>query len=278
MTDAATHDDPIAPWAGTLTTLVVDWGGVLTPPLDSAMASWARRDGVDLEHFRTVMRSWVGGRRPAAQALDDEAVAPGRGVVLPSPDATPAPGSDGVVADVEQSVDDDAPDAPTFTSGTSPVHLLELGRLSAADFDTALAARLAEEGSPVPAADLTKRMLADLEGLDESMLGLVRRARDAGLRTALLSNSWGNDYPDELLDGLFDAVVISGHVGMRKPELRIFRHTAELVGVPVNQCVMVDDLPHNVRAAAAAGMVGVLHRSYEETLGELEILFDRTLH
>jgi FMN phosphatase YigB (HAD superfamily) len=37
---------------------------------------------------------------------------------------------------------------------------------------------------------------------------------------------------------------------------------------------MVDDLPHNVRGAVAAGMVGVLHRSYAETLLELEALFD----
>jgi FMN phosphatase YigB (HAD superfamily) len=40
---------------------------------------------------------------------------------------------------------------------------------------------------------------------------------------------------------------------------------------------MVDDLPHNISAAVAAGMVGVLHRSYDETAGELEVLFDRPL-
>ena len=271
-------DRPEAAWAGTLTALVVDWGGVLTPPLDGAMTAWAHREGVDLGHYRDLLRSWVGSRRPAAEALAALAVAPGRGVVLPSRDAEPAPGSTGPAADVEQSGSDpDDPDDPSWHEGGSPVHLLERGEMPVGDFDAALAAGLAERGSPVDPAGLTRRMLADFAELDASMVGLVRRAREAGIRTALLSNSWGNEYPAELMDGLFDAVVISGDVGMRKPELRIYRHTAELLGVPPGECVMVDDLPHNVSAAAAAGMVGVLHRSYEETLGELEILFDRNL-
>ncbi len=257
---------------GPLLGLIVDWGGVLTPPLDAAMVAWAQRDGVDLTHFRDVMRGWVGARRDTREVLVGDAEAAGtvpRGVVLPSRDATPAPGSDGVVAQVEQ-----ADDGPT---GSSPVHRLERGELPVGDFEALLAAELAGRGSTVEPEGLLRRVLGDLAELDASMVGLVARAREAGLRTALLSNSWGNAYPDELMSGLFDAVVISGDVGMRKPELRIYRHTADLLGLPESACVMVDDLPHNVHAAAAAGMVGVLHRTYDETLGELEILFDRSL-
>ena len=117
-------------------------------------------------------------------------------------------------------------------------------------------------------------MLGGLATLDDDMLGLVRRARAAGVRTALLSNSWGDHYPEELWDGLFDAVVISGRVGMRKPDERIFRHAAGLLHLEPAECVMVDDLPHNVAGAVAAGMVGVLHTSYGATLAELEVLFD----
>jgi HAD superfamily hydrolase (TIGR01509 family) len=110
------------------------------------------------------------------------------------------------------------------------------------------------------------------------MLGLVRRARHSGLRTALLSNSWGDEnYPEAQWEGAFDVVVISGRVGMRKPEAEIFRHTADLLGVPPEECVMVDDLAGNIHGAVASGMVGVLHKSYEETAEELEILFDRRL-
>ena len=93
----------------------------------------------------------------------------------------------------------------------------------------------------------------------------------------LLSNSWGNDYPRYCWDEMFDVVVISGEVGMRKPEPAIYLHTAELLGLPPSACVFVDDLAHNIEAAVAVGMVGVHHTSYASTLLELEALFDRPL-
>jgi HAD superfamily hydrolase (TIGR01509 family) len=80
-----------------------------------------------------------------------------------------------------------------------------------------------------------------------------------------------------LWDGLFDAVVISGEVGMRKPEPEIFRYACERLDLAPAECVMVDDLPHNVAGAVAVGMVAVHHRSYAETAAELEILFDASL-
>jgi putative hydrolase of the HAD superfamily len=211
------------------------------------MAAWARTDGVDFEHFRDVMRAWLGPR----PGLDDDA-----------PD-TP-------VAVLEQ-----APDAGS--AGSSPVHRLERGELAPAEFEQQLAERLAERGSPVPARGLLDRMLAGLVELDAGMLGIVRRAQAAGVRTALLSNSWGDHYPAELFDGLFDAVVISGRVGMRKPDAEIFRHTAELLGLEPAECVMVDDLPHNVRGAVAAGMVAVQHTATDSTRAELEVLLDLPL-
>jgi epoxide hydrolase-like predicted phosphatase len=239
--------------------LVVDWGGVLTASLDSAMTQWAATDGVDFEHFRSVMRSWVGSRRPAG---DPDA----------GGDGAPAPVlTEGAVADLEQAAD-------VGPAGISPVHKLERGELGAAEFEEALARELAQRGSPVEAEGLLRRLLAGLEQLDPQMLGLVRRAHDSGIRTALLSNSWGDHYPDELWDGLFDAVVISGRVGMRKPDALIFAHTADLLGLPPSACVMVDDLPHNVSGAVAAGMVGVRHTDYDTTLAELEALFELDLH
>jgi epoxide hydrolase-like predicted phosphatase len=175
------------------------------------------------------------------------------------------------VADVEQ-----APDAGP--AGTSPVHRLERGEIDPREFEGILADELARLGSPVERSGLLGRVLDGLRELDPRMLDLVRRAHDAGLRTALLSNAWGDHYPDELWDGLFDAVVISRRIGMRKPDPRIFVHTAELLGLPPSACVMVDDLPHNVRGAVAAGLVAVRHTDYATTLAELEALFERPLH
>jgi putative hydrolase of the HAD superfamily len=105
------------------------------------------------------------------------------------------------------------------------------------------------------------------------MSGLVLRARRAGLRTGLLSNSWGNAYPREGWDEMFDAIVISGEVGMRKPEPAIFHHALELLDVAPGETVFVDDLRVNILAAAELGLVGVHHTSYDETAAELEALF-----
>jgi epoxide hydrolase-like predicted phosphatase len=153
----------------------------------------------------------------------------------------------------------------------NPVHALERGEIDAAQFEQRLASELARHGSPVPADGLLARMFAGISPSD-SMLGLVARVKEAGLRTAVLSNSWGNEYPTQGWDELFDAVVISGEVGMRKPEPRIFEHVLQLVDLPAAECVFVDDLAHNVRAAVDLGFVGVVHRSYDETALELEAI------
>jgi putative hydrolase of the HAD superfamily len=153
------------------------------------------------------------------------------------------------------------------------VHALERGEFAVPDFERELAARLrTHEGRPVEAEGLLARMFAGFER-EPAMVGVVRRARSAGLRTALLSNSWGLDYPREGWDELFDAVVISGEVGMRKPEPRIYRHTAARLGVEPSECVFVDDLRPNVVGAVDVGMVGVHHITPDDTVLELEALF-----
>jgi epoxide hydrolase-like predicted phosphatase len=156
---------------------------------------------------------------------------------------------------------------------SSPVHQLERGELAVEDFEDQLSAALAREGSTVEAQGLVGKMFADLAIYEDSMTSLVTRAHAAGGRTGLLSNSWGNDYPRDGWDEMFDVVVISGEVGMRKPEPRIFEHTLELIGLAPGECVFVDDMRSNVEAAAALGMVGVQHQSYAVTLVELEALF-----
>jgi epoxide hydrolase-like predicted phosphatase len=106
------------------------------------------------------------------------------------------------------------------------------------------------------------------------MLGAVRRSRAAGIKTGLISNSWGNGlaYDPALLDELFDAVVISGEVGMHKPEPEIFHLGAERIGVAPEECVFVDDLRENCAGAEAVGMKAILHRGAEGTLPQLEEL------
>ena len=69
---------------------------------------------------------------------------------------------------------------------------------------------------------------------------------------------------------LFDATVLSGQVGVRKPSRRIYRLGAEAAGVDVAECVLVDDIDRNLAGAARIGVAGILHAEPEATAAELE--------
>lgn len=207
-----------------LRALVVDWGGVLTEPLDSAIRTWAALDGVEFDTYVTVMREWLG---------------PHHGEL----------------------------------ARDNPVAALERGEIEVPHFEEEFARRLSlEAGRPIAAEGLLQRMFDQFEH-EPAMAALVLRAHRAGLRTGLLSNSWGNEYPREGWDEMFDAIVISGEVGMRKPEPEIFTHVLDLLGVRPQETVFVDDLEHNVAAAQELGLVGVHHTSYASTAAALEELF-----
>ncbi|OUC95605.1 HAD family hydrolase [Streptosporangium minutum] len=158
-------------------------------------------------------------------------------------------------------------------TGENAVHALERGEISALDFERDLAARLVTtDGVPPVAEGLLARMFAGFQRV-EPMYDMLRQARAAGLRTCLVSNSWANEYPREDWDDFFDEIVISGEVGMRKPEPRIFEHALGRVGLAGPECVFVDDMEANITAARALGIVGVHHRDPELTIAELERLF-----
>jgi epoxide hydrolase-like predicted phosphatase len=156
----------------------------------------------------------------------------------------------------------------------NPVHALERGECTVAEFEALLARLLVRtDGGPVLADGLLTRMLSAGRPVP-AMYQLIRDLRARGVRTALLSNSWGpTGYPREDFPHLFDAVVISGEVGMRKPEPRIFRHAAELLDLEPEHCVFVDDLEANVTAAVGCGMTGVHHTAPALTQQRLTELF-----
>jgi epoxide hydrolase-like predicted phosphatase len=146
---------------------------------------------------------------------------------------------------------------------------LESGEIEVEDFEPRFGARLG-----VAATDgLVERLFAGV-GPDERMLEAVRRAGQAGIRTGLISNSWGTGiaYDESLLDELFDGVVISGDVGMHKPEPAIFILGAERIGLYAEECLFVDDLRENCAGAEEVGMTAILHRGADRTLPQLERL------
>jgi len=154
---------------------------------------------------------------------------------------------------------------------------VELGTVTEPELERYLSQQLRRlDGQPVLPDGLLERLWAALVG-EPDMIGVLRRARRQGVRTALLSNSWGMGYDRGNWDQLFDVVVISGEVGMRKPEPEIYRHTLACLGAEAGECIFVDDLPQNVRAAVALGMVGVHHTSVETTIAELEAVLSAPL-
>ncbi|WP_432946723.1 HAD family hydrolase [Kribbella sp. CA-253562] len=155
----------------------------------------------------------------------------------------------------------------------NPIHALERGQIAVPDFERKLAALLVtRDGSPLKAEGLIERMFAHFEH-EPRMTALVRRAKGHGIKTALLSNSWGNSYPIDTWEGMFDDLVISGEVGLRKPEPEIYLLAAERVGLSPAECVFVDDLELNVEAARQLGMTAIHHTSYVDTKRELETMF-----
>lgn len=200
--------------------LILDYGGVLTTPLQDAMIRFAHETGIELQDLV----------RAALGAYAD--------------------------------VDDDL------------VVAFETGKISEEEFSDAFARRLSDmTGVAIEPHGLVRRVFAGLE-VEEAMVSAVESARAAGVKTGMLSNSWGMSlYPKDLLGRLFDAVVVSGDVGMRKPDPAIYALITQRLGVDSSRCVFVDDFHGHIESAARAGMTTVLHRTPAETIAELERLF-----
>ncbi len=164
--------------------------------------------------------------------------------------------------------------AHAFRNEPEPRQLLfdlELGRLPAEEFAPRFAAAI---GLPPERADgVVDRLFAHADA-DEAMLGAVAAAKRAGVRTGLISNSWGEalKYDRDAFPDLFDSWVISHEVGLRKPDPDIYALAVERLGLPAEECVFVDDLGGNLKPAKAIGMATVKHVDAAETIAQLEEL------
>jgi putative hydrolase of the HAD superfamily len=158
------------------------------------------------------------------------------------------------------------PEAITLLRG------LETGELEPAAFEPRFAKLLG-----LAAGDgLIEQLFADVSP-EPAMIAAVGAAHEAGVRTGLISNSWGSTvYEPDMLE-LFDAVVISGEVGLHKPQPEIYLLACQRLGVEPADAIFVDDLRENIAGAEAVGMIGVLHRDPAATVAELENLLGTAL-
>jgi putative hydrolase of the HAD superfamily len=155
---------------------------------------------------------------------------------------------------------------------TEPVAMRLLRGLETGDLDEAAFEPPFAELLGIAESDgLIERLFGGLEP-DEAMIGAVRAARAGGAKTALISNSWGLGIYDRAPVDLFDETVISGDVGLHKPQPEIYLLACERLGVAPGEAVFVDDLRENCAGAEAVGMTAVLHRDPAETIERLEEL------
>jgi len=142
-----------------------------------------------------------------------------------------------------------------------PWHQLERGELSLAAAAERIKAAAAEQGLELDLFKIFKAMAGNA-GVCSDMVEKAFELRAAGYRTALLTNNikefsggWRAMIP---ADDMFDVIVDSSAVGMRKPDPRIYRMALQRLGVEPEESVFLDDAAGNVEAARAVGIHAIL--------------------
>jgi putative hydrolase of the HAD superfamily len=158
--------------------------------------------------------------------------------------------------------------------GAHPLFELEKGKLTEADFLTQLAADLEPELGHRPELHGFREIYFDALEPNEAMVELMRGLRERGYRMALLTNNvreweplWRSMLP---VDEIFELIVDSAFVGMRKPDHEIYELTLErLGGPPPEDCLFVDDVEVNVEAARALGITAVHYVDNDQAIPEI---------
>jgi putative hydrolase of the HAD superfamily len=158
--------------------------------------------------------------------------------------------------------------------GEYPLYQLERGEMSEADFLEKLSSALEEELGHRPKLHEFSEIWFEALHPNERMIELMRDLRRRGYRLAILTNNvreWEAKWRTKLpIDEIFELVVDSAWVGMRKPEPEIYRLTLERLGeLEPQQCLFVDDNELNVEAARELGMEAIHFQSTEQAISEI---------
>ena len=169
-----------------------------------------------------------------------------------------------------------SPQGPTEEIPDHDWHLLETGRMSLDEFHERLVARSeAALGRPLDLG-IYAQFLRELGvGVHWMMVHRVRRLRAEGYRTAILTNNvkeWGRYWKESIPIDLFDLVIDSCDVGLRKPDPAIFRLTCEQLGVAPEAAVFLDDTRRHVETARSIGLHAILVRDPWAALAELDAI------
>jgi len=158
--------------------------------------------------------------------------------------------------------------------GEHPLFVLERGELSEEEFIR----RLEEELGGGRRLDTMTDTYFDHLERNHEMIDFMAGLRGRGLRAALLTNNvrewehrWRSMLPE--IDEIFEVVVDSAFVGMRKPEHEIYHLTVDRLGggLRAEDCVFVDDIGLNCDAAREVGMKAVQFVTTEQARAEIEL-------
>jgi len=205
---------------GPITTVISDFGGVLTTPLIQSFAAVQDETGVPFEELAKAMA-----------AIQEE-------------------------------------------EGRHPLFELETGRITEAEFLRKLGDRLEPVLGHRPELHRFREIYFDALHPNEPMIELMREVKARGHRMGLLTNNvreWEPLWREMLpVDEIFEQVVDSGFVGMRKPDREIYDLTLERMGGPAPQeCLFIDDTDVNCDAARELGMSAVHYRDNDQAIGEI---------
>jgi putative hydrolase of the HAD superfamily len=161
--------------------------------------------------------------------------------------------------------------------GVHPLYALERGEITEAEFLARIGRGLEVAlGRTVSLHGFGERLMDALDPNQELFDFYRGLKHERGLRFALCTNNvreWESRWRALLpIDDLFEVVVDSAFVGMRKPEPEIYTLTLERLALPADACAFVDDLAVNVEAARDAGIHGIVYTGTAQAIAELEAL------
>jgi putative hydrolase of the HAD superfamily len=165
--------------------------------------------------------------------------------------------------------------------GKHPLFELEKGHVSEPDFLDRLCGELEPALGHRPEMHRFREIYFEALHPNEQMIELMRELKGRGLRMAMLTNNvreweplWRSMLP---VDEIFELIVDSAFVGMRKPEPEIYELTLErLGGVEPERCLFIDDIEHNVDAAQKLGMAAVHYQGNEQAIAEIRAALAET--
>lgn len=164
--------------------------------------------------------------------------------------------------------------AASQRSGENPLFALERGEISERQFLSSLEQELRDAlGQELSLDGFGEAFMGGLK-VNEPMLAFLRELAARGYRLALCTNNvreWEPLWRSKLaVEELFEVVVDSAFVGVRKPEREIYELTTERLGVAPEAALLIDDIEENCSAARELGWHAVWFRSSEQAIAEVE--------